>query len=182
MASTAPEAAAPAIDAVVHERSPPVEDEGDGSVTVLVREDADAIRPLLERALEEVGYRVLLARGADEALRLAQAESIDLLVTDPEALSVRLLISPMSLAGKSWADALGCALHATKYRVVSGLSAARGPPDRNVTASPRPAWSTRWPASPALRGPGRCAFAPHRCPGSDRRADMFLVLTHPRCC
>jgi PAS domain S-box-containing protein len=55
-----------------------------GSETVLVVEDADALRKLSVTLLEQYGYRVLSAANGAEALELAQKhnQSIDLLLTD----------------------------------------------------------------------------------------------------
>jgi CheY-like chemotaxis protein len=53
------------------------------SETVLVVEDAEALRELAKRLLERRGYRVLLAANAEEALRLFERNaSIDLVLTD----------------------------------------------------------------------------------------------------
>src|SRR2546422_8023975 len=56
----------------------------DGSETVLVAEDEDAVRQIIEKALQARGYRVMVARDGTEALALASghAGQIDLLVTD----------------------------------------------------------------------------------------------------
>jgi len=55
----------------------------DGSETVLVAEDEDAVRQIIEKALQARGYRVMVARDGTEALALASghAGQIDLLVT-----------------------------------------------------------------------------------------------------
>jgi signal transduction histidine kinase/ActR/RegA family two-component response regulator len=51
--------------------------------TVLVVEDETVLRELIARYLGNLGYKLLLADGGDEAVELAQAnEQIDLLVTD----------------------------------------------------------------------------------------------------
>ncbi len=53
------------------------------SETVLVVEDNDAVRHYARAALEDLGYRVVEARDADEALRLIEAGThVDLLFTD----------------------------------------------------------------------------------------------------
>ena len=53
-----------------------------GSETVLIVEDAEDVRILARRTLEERGYTVLVARNADEALEIASARQIDVLLTD----------------------------------------------------------------------------------------------------
>ena len=57
---------------------------GRGSAeTVLVVDDAAGLRELTRRLLQRLGYTVLIAAGADEALRLfEQNASIDVLLTD----------------------------------------------------------------------------------------------------
>jgi CheY-like chemotaxis protein len=51
--------------------------------TVLAVEDNDAVRHYARAALEDLGYRVVEARNADEALRLIEAGThVDLLFTD----------------------------------------------------------------------------------------------------
>jgi PAS domain S-box-containing protein len=53
-----------------------------GSETVLVVEDDTALREFAYEQLTSLGYRVLSAGHGEEALTIAQAESIDLLLTD----------------------------------------------------------------------------------------------------
>jgi two-component system cell cycle sensor histidine kinase/response regulator CckA len=53
-----------------------------GNETILIVEDAEDVRILARRSLEELGYTVLVARGADEALEIAAAGNIDVLLTD----------------------------------------------------------------------------------------------------
>jgi signal transduction histidine kinase/ActR/RegA family two-component response regulator len=62
-----------------------VPDDGElpsGSETVLIVEDAEDVRILARRTLEERGYTVLVARNAEEALEIASARRVDLLLTD----------------------------------------------------------------------------------------------------
>ena len=53
-----------------------------GHETILVVEDDDNVRILARRTLEARGYRVLVARTAEEALEIARGASIDLLLSD----------------------------------------------------------------------------------------------------
>jgi PAS domain S-box-containing protein len=55
-----------------------------GSETILVCEDEERIRRLVQTVLQKLGYRVLTAGGTDEALAIARGfpEKIDLLLTD----------------------------------------------------------------------------------------------------
>jgi signal transduction histidine kinase len=60
-------------------------DEGElprGTETVLIVEDAEDVRILARRTLEERGYVVLVARNASEAMEIANARRVDLLLTD----------------------------------------------------------------------------------------------------
>lgn len=52
--------------------------------TILVIEDEDAVREMLQITLEQSGFRVLVASGGSEALDLCEsaAEPIDLVLTD----------------------------------------------------------------------------------------------------
>jgi CheY-like chemotaxis protein len=54
-----------------------------GGQTVLLVEDADGVRELTKRLLQRLGYTVLVAANADQAIRLFnEHSSIDLLLTD----------------------------------------------------------------------------------------------------
>ncbi|MDB4908512.1 MAG: Blue-light-activated protein [Gemmatimonadetes bacterium] len=53
-----------------------------GEECILVVEDEDSVRILARRTLVERGYRVLVARTAEEALEIARGASIDLLLSD----------------------------------------------------------------------------------------------------
>jgi len=76
----------PRVDAVETEAASEASLAGalDGSETVLVAEDEEAVRQIIEKALDAHGYRVLSARDGAEALERASAYAgqIDLLVTD----------------------------------------------------------------------------------------------------
>ncbi len=74
----------PASDLLAGGESP-ASDDGElprGSETVLIVEDAEDVRILARRTLEERGYTVLVARDAQEAMEIAGARHIDLLLTD----------------------------------------------------------------------------------------------------
>jgi signal transduction histidine kinase/DNA-binding response OmpR family regulator len=53
-----------------------------GTETVLIVEDAEDVRVLARRALEERGYTVLVASNADDALAIAAKRRVDVLLTD----------------------------------------------------------------------------------------------------
>src|SRR5687768_2593554 len=55
-----------------------------GSVTILVAEDDEAIRPVLRRVLQRSGYTVLVASDGQEAIAIAERHvgAIDLVITD----------------------------------------------------------------------------------------------------
>jgi two-component system cell cycle sensor histidine kinase/response regulator CckA len=57
---------------------------GEYRATIVVAEDEPALRRLVQRVLEDDGYRILLASNGREALELVEqhAEEIDLLITD----------------------------------------------------------------------------------------------------
>ena len=50
--------------------------------TVLVVDDEESIRTILEMALEREGYNVLLAENSAEGIHLVQNNNIDLVITD----------------------------------------------------------------------------------------------------
>jgi CheY-like chemotaxis protein len=62
----------------------PIQSPGTGSETILVVEDDANIRRLMGSTLERLGYTVLIATSADDAMRLAHswAGAIDLLLSD----------------------------------------------------------------------------------------------------
>jgi PAS domain S-box-containing protein len=75
-------------------RPPPAAPPAAGAQTVLVVEDANELRELTKRLLERLGYTVLLAANADEAIQtFARNTFIDVLLTDivmPGASGVEL--------------------------------------------------------------------------------------------
>jgi len=50
--------------------------------TILVVDDDEAIRTLLQEELEEDGYKVLIATNARDALKMVAAEALDLVILD----------------------------------------------------------------------------------------------------
>jgi len=50
--------------------------------TILVVDDDEAIRTLLQEELEDEGYKVLIATNARDALKMVAAEPMDLVVLD----------------------------------------------------------------------------------------------------
>ncbi len=70
-------------DSHIDTRREPRESPG-GWETILLAEDEEAVRLLVQKALEKAGYTLLLAAAGNEALKLAQAHTseIHLLITD----------------------------------------------------------------------------------------------------
>jgi len=50
--------------------------------TILVVDDEEAIRTLLKEELEDEGYKVLIATDARDALKIVEAEPLDLVILD----------------------------------------------------------------------------------------------------
>jgi len=50
--------------------------------TILVVDDDEAIRTLLQEELEEEGYKVMIATNARDALKMVAAEPLDLVILD----------------------------------------------------------------------------------------------------
>ena len=50
--------------------------------TILVVDDDEAIRTLLQEELEDEGYKVLIAINARDALKMVEAEPLDLVILD----------------------------------------------------------------------------------------------------
>jgi len=53
-----------------------------GTLRVLVVEDAEGLRELARRLLEELGHTAIVAANADEATRLFETQAVDVLLTD----------------------------------------------------------------------------------------------------
>lgn len=75
----APASSPPRADAPELERE---EQESGGRVKILLVEDEEPTRPLLQRMLESFGYEASAAADGEEALRLAAGRDFDLLITD----------------------------------------------------------------------------------------------------
>jgi len=70
-----------------------------GNETILIVEDAEDVRILARRTLEERGYAVRVARNAAEALEIAGASGVDVLLTDivmPETSGPQLVAEYLS--------------------------------------------------------------------------------------
>ncbi|WP_436520604.1 PAS domain S-box protein [Actinoplanes sp. HUAS TT8] len=105
----------PVTDVQAQAATPEESDErltGHGA-TVLVAEDEDALREVTCRILNRGGYTVLAAGGGEEALRLADQNSIDVLLTD--------VIMP-GMLGKDLADAVTTRYPRTKVLFMSGYA------------------------------------------------------------
>jgi PAS domain S-box-containing protein len=99
----------PAVDA----REAPMPERG--WETILLVEDDDSLRAIAREVLEEHGYRVLEARGPDEAIEIARrhAEPIHLLVTD--------VVMP-GMNGRALAETLVAASPALRTLYMSGYT------------------------------------------------------------
>jgi PAS domain S-box-containing protein len=73
----------PAVDEAANSIPLPLpEPAGRGSETILLVEDEEVVRTLVQRMLEEAGYRVLIAANGHDALTLSGVASFDLVLTD----------------------------------------------------------------------------------------------------
>jgi two-component system, cell cycle sensor histidine kinase and response regulator CckA len=73
-----------------------------GSETILLVDDGNALREVIQRVLEDFGYRVLVARNGEDALTVAEqhGEAIDILLTDV----VMPQLGGRELATRLWHD------------------------------------------------------------------------------
>ena len=72
----------PGVPESLPEIETPLDERGGSGTTVLLVEDEPALRSLCERILSSAGYNVLPAAGGQEAISLAEAHSVDLVLTD----------------------------------------------------------------------------------------------------
>lgn len=88
-----------------------------GSETILIVEDEDVVRNLVQQVLNRAGYRLLVAHNALEALALTENhhEAIDLMITD--------LVMPQ-MSGKELAEEMSKRRPQTKILYMSGYSDA----------------------------------------------------------
>jgi CheY-like chemotaxis protein len=83
------------------------------STRVLVVEDEDVIRGLVDQILRGEGYEVLLAADGDEAIALAGSNRVDVLLTD---------LTMPGIGGHELADRLRAAAPALKVLFMSGFA------------------------------------------------------------
>ncbi len=86
---------------------------GSGTATVLVVEDEEVIRSLVQHVLEADGYRVLVAHDGEEAVAVAEAHDVELLLTD---------LSMPKLGGRELAEHLRTANPGLKVLYMSGYA------------------------------------------------------------
>jgi two-component system cell cycle sensor histidine kinase/response regulator CckA len=86
-----------------------------GSETILVVEDEEAVRNLIQRALGHLGYRIVAVGSGDEALALMEGElAVDLLLTD--------VMLPGNLQGNDLAQAVSLIHPGLAVLYVSGYT------------------------------------------------------------
>ncbi|MDP2320682.1 MAG: response regulator [Acidobacteriota bacterium] len=86
-----------------------------GTETILVVEDDDGIRQIVQRVLGKAGYKVLLAGTGQEALRLLERDDalVDLVLTD--------VVMP-GMSGRELVDRIGASQRAMKILYTSGYT------------------------------------------------------------
>jgi two-component system, cell cycle sensor histidine kinase and response regulator CckA len=118
------------------------------TATILVCEDDDQLRTVVELMLDGEGYRVLLAARPEQALELAadNEDSIDVLVTD---------LSLPQMSGTELADRLKDSVPEMEVLVLSGH-----PPD--AVHNPRHAYLQKPFSDTSLLQTIRLLLEPHR--------------------
>ena len=124
-----PRAVRPAERPAVH-GMPPIETSG--TETILVAEDEEVLRKLIDTVLSRLGYRVLMASDANEALEIAGREQVDMLLTD--------VVMPGG-SGIDLANRIRVARPTFPVLFMSGYSAAaleqqEGPPAEDLLQKP----------------------------------------------
>lgn len=94
-----------------------------GTETILLVEDEDSLRAVVQEMLESLGYSVLPAGCSDEALKLARAYpgKIDLMLSD--------VLMPPTLDGPELADELAHMRPGIKVIFMSGFAAGSIAPE-----------------------------------------------------
>lgn len=107
----------PRVDEPAEEYKPPSQlaEPPRGTETILLAEDADIVRDLARAVLEGSGYRVLVAQGAKDALRIATEARVppNLLLTD--------VVMP-EMSGRELADQLAGLLPEVRVLYMSGYT------------------------------------------------------------
>lgn len=94
-----------------------------GTETILLVEDEESLRAVVQEMLESLGYSVLTAGCSDEALKLARAypDKIDLMLSD--------VLMPPTLDGPELADELARMRPGIKVIFMSGYAAGSIAPE-----------------------------------------------------
>jgi two-component system, cell cycle sensor histidine kinase and response regulator CckA len=103
----------PAADAVPVVAALPTSAVATEATRVLVVEDEEVIRGLVDQVLRGEGYEVLLAAGGDEAIALAGSTHVDVLLTD---------LTMPGIGGHELADRLRAGTPALKVMFMSGFA------------------------------------------------------------
>jgi CheY-like chemotaxis protein len=105
-----------------------------GTERILLVEDEDAVRTVIDEQLQSLGYDVTQASNAEEALGQLRARRFDLLLTD--------VVMPGRLNGKTLADEVGRLWPDTRIVFMSGypesLLVNNGPLDGGVMLMAKP--------------------------------------------
>jgi PAS domain S-box-containing protein len=108
-----------------------------GGETILAVEDNDALRRIIVRQLNSLGYRVLEAKQADDALQVMELESVDVLLTDIVMPGGKDGVELARLARQRWPT----------IAVVFSSGVSQAKPDGNCVSLP--------PGTPLLSKPYR---------------------------
>jgi two-component system cell cycle response regulator CpdR len=100
---------------------------GVAAATVLVVEDDRGVRDVARRALEDAGYRVLIADAPEAAAALARDEDVDLLLTD--------VVLPVQ-SGYELAEQLQAAHPGMRVLFITGWARERAGPREDVLFKP----------------------------------------------
>ena len=95
-----------------------------GSETILLVEDNEPVRTLLEQQLGELGYRVTVAESTEAAVRLVRERSLDLLLSD--------VVMPGGMSGYDLAREARRLVPGLRVLLISGFTANAAPVDEAV--------------------------------------------------